>query len=71
MKFAVTRHWEVCDTVEVEADSPWDAIEAAHAKPLDNAKAAYLPDSINSDSSCDVQPLTAKARKRIRNQVKR
>ena len=37
MKFAVTRHWEMCDTVEVEADSIWDAIEAAHKKPLDNA----------------------------------
>jgi hypothetical protein len=67
MKFAVTRHWEVCDTVVVEADSPWDAIEAAHAMPLDNAKAAYVPDSINSDSTCDVQPITARARKRIRN----
>ena len=67
MKFAVTRHWQVCDTVEVEADSMWDAIEAAHARPLDNAKAAYVPDSINSDSSCDVHQLTARKRKRTRN----
>ena len=65
MKYAVTRHWAVCDTVEVEADSPWDAIEAAHAKPLDNAKAAYLPDSINSDSSCDVRRLAGRTRRRL------
>ena len=71
MRFAVKRHWEVCDTVEVEADSPWDAIEAAHANPLDNTKAEYVPDSINSDSSCDVQPLTAKASKRTRIKFKR
>ena len=71
MRFAVTRHWEMCDTVEVEADSPWDAIEAAHAKPLDNARAAYLPGSINSDSTCDVQLLAARARQRINHRAKR
>lgn len=58
MRFAVTRHWELCDTVEVEADSVDRAIEVAHAMPLDNTKAEYLPDSINSDPSADVQPLT-------------
>ena len=59
MKFAVKRYWEICDTVEVVADSPGEAIEAAHALPLDNTKAEYVPDSINSDPDSDVQPLTA------------
>lgn len=65
MRFAVTRHWEMCDTVEVEADSPWDAIEAAHAKPLDAVRAAYLPHSINSDSTCDVRLIADRTRQRI------
>jgi hypothetical protein len=57
VKFAVKRYWEVCDTVEVEANSAGQAIVAAHTLSLDNDKAEYVPDSINSDPTCDVQPL--------------
>jgi hypothetical protein len=49
----------VCDTVEVDANSVGEAIDAAHAMPFDSAKAEYVPDSINSDSFCDVHPLAA------------
>ena len=59
MKFAVKRYWEMCDTVEVEANLPGEAIEAAHALPLDNTKAEYVPDSIDSDPDSDVQALAA------------
>ena len=58
-KFAVKRYWEVCDTVYVAANSIGEAIEAAHALPIDGAKAGFVPDSINSDPSCDVEPLPA------------
>jgi hypothetical protein len=53
----VKRYWEICDTVEVEAESADKAIEAAHALPLDNTKAQYVPDSLNSDPDTDVQSL--------------
>ena len=58
MRFAVKRYWEMCDTVKVEAASADKAIEAAHAIPLDQNIAQYVPDSINSDPDADVYPLT-------------
>ena len=57
MRFAVKRYWEVCETVEVDANSPGEAIDSAHALPVDNAKAEFVPDSMNTDSFCDVQPV--------------
>ena len=57
MKFAVKRYWSVCDSVEVEADSAVEAIDIAHGMPVDSAKAEFVPDSMNSDPSDDVQPL--------------
>ena len=59
MRFAIKRYWEVCDTVEVEANSVSEAVDTAHAMPLDNAKAEYVPDSINSDPTSDVQRIVA------------
>jgi hypothetical protein len=56
-RFAVKRYWEMSDTVHVPADSVETAVEAAHALPLDNTKAAYVPDSMNSDPTTDVHPL--------------
>jgi len=53
----VKRYWELCDTVEVEADSVSEAIDIAHELPVDNAKARFVADSMNSDPTCDVQPL--------------
>ena len=58
MKFAVKRYWEVCDSVEVDADSASEAIAVAHELLIDNTKAEYVPDSINSDPACDVHLLT-------------
>lgn len=58
MTFAVKRYWELCDTVDVKANSLGQAIEAAHALPLDNTRAEYVPGSINSDPDTDVQPIT-------------
>ncbi len=57
MKFTVKRYWEICDEVDVEAESVGKAIEAAHAMPLDNTKAQYVPDSLNSDPDTDVWQL--------------
>ena len=57
MKFRVKRYWELCDTVEVEAESVDKAIEDAHALWLDNTEAEYVPDSLNSDPVADVQQL--------------
>lgn len=57
MKFAVKRYWSVCDEVEVAANSIREAIDLAHELPTDNAKAEFVPDSMNSDPTCDVQPL--------------
>lgn len=65
MTYVVTRHWEVCDKVVVEADCLWDAIEAAHAQPLDNAKAAYVPGSNYSDSTRDLVCRSTRKRQRI------
>jgi len=59
MKFAVKRYWSVCDSVDVEADSVSAAIDIAHELPVDNAKAEFVPDSMNIDPTCDVQPLIA------------
>ncbi len=60
MKYAVKRYWEVCDSVDVEANSVGEAIDTAHAMPVDSAKAEFVPDSINSDSFCDVQELVTR-----------
>jgi hypothetical protein len=57
VKFAVKRYWSVCDSVDVEANSVSQAIDIAHELPVDNAKAEYVPDSMNSDPTCDVQAL--------------
>lgn len=57
MKFRVKRYWELCDSVEVKAESVDKAIEVAHEMPLDHGRAYYVPDSINSDPDTDVQPL--------------
>lgn len=61
MKFSVKRYWELCDTVEVQANSKSEAIRRAHERPLDRAVAWYVPDSLNSDPDTDVQPLTAES----------
>ena len=58
MKYSVKRYWELCDEVEVEANSVGEAIDAAHAMPVDNTQAEFVPDSMNSDSFVDVQTLT-------------
>ena len=57
MKFAVRRYWSVYDSVEVEANSVDEAIDIAHAMPVDNAKAGFVSGSMNSDPSDDVQSL--------------
>ena len=57
MKFVVKRYWEVCDSVDVEANSVSEAIDTAHGLPVDITKSEYVPDSMNSDPSCDVQPM--------------
>jgi hypothetical protein len=61
MKYVVKRYWEVCDSVEVNAGSVSEAIGLAHALPVDNTRAEFVPDSMNSDPSCDVQPLNGTA----------
>ncbi len=57
MNYAVKRYWSLCDSVDVEASSVSEAIDRAHELPVDNAKAEFVPDSLNTDPSCDVQPL--------------
>jgi len=57
VKYAVKRYWEVCDSVDVEANSPRDGVDIAHAMPVDSTKAEFVPDSMNIDPTCDVQPL--------------
>ena len=57
MKFVVKRYWELCDSVEIEADSPTQAIERAHQLPVDNARAVFVPDSMNTDPDADVWPV--------------
>lgn len=59
MKYVVKRYWELCDSVEVNADSPSQAIELAHEMPIDNARAAFVPDSMNTDPEADVWPIPA------------
>ena len=59
MKFAVKRNWSVCDSVVVEANSVSEAVDIAHEMPVDTTKAEFVPDSMNSDPTCDVQPLLA------------
>lgn len=59
MKYVVKRYWELCDTVEVVANSVSKAIELAHELPTDNAKAEYVPDSMNTDPDSEVWPIPA------------
>jgi hypothetical protein len=63
MKFAVKRYWELCDSVDVEANSVGAAIHIAHELPVNSAKAEFVQDSMNSDPTCDVQPLIAQGKK--------
>lgn len=57
VKFKVYRYWQMSDPVEVEADSANEAIALAHELPVDNAKAQYVFDSLESDPDVDVYPL--------------
>lgn len=59
MKYIVKRYWELCDTVEVVANSVSKAIELAHEMPTDNTKAAFVPDSMNTDPDAEVWPVPA------------
>jgi len=58
MTLAVRRYWSICDSIEMEANSVNEAIDIAHAMPVERNKAEFVPDSINSDPSDDVQSLT-------------
>jgi hypothetical protein len=57
MRFAVRRYWSIRDSIEVDANSVNEAIDIAHAMPVESNKAEFVPDSINSDPSDDVQSL--------------
>ena len=59
MKYAVKRYWELCDTVLVDANSVGEAVETAHALPLNTTQAEYVTDSMNTDTFVDVQELVA------------
>ena len=61
MKYVVKRYWEVCDSVEVNAGTVSEAIDLAHELPVNNTQAEFVSDSMNTDPSCDVQPLNATA----------
>jgi phage FluMu protein Com len=55
-RYRVKRYWEVCDSVEVIADSVGKAIIKAHALPL-SKKPEFVPDSIDSDPNVDVEQI--------------
>ncbi len=57
MKYLVKRYWELCDSVAVNADSVAEAISRAHELPTDNTRAAFVPDSMNTDPDAEVWPL--------------
>lgn len=57
MKYVVKRYWELCDSVEVNANSVSEAIATAHEMPVDNARASFVPDSMNTDPDSEVWPL--------------
>ncbi len=59
MKYAVKRYWQLCDEVEVEAQSVDQAIDLAHAMPLPKTRGEFVMDSLNSDPGADVQRLLA------------
>ena len=59
MKYIVRRYWSVCDSVEVEANSVSEAIDVAHELPVDNAKAEFVPNSMNTNPDAEVWPLAA------------
>jgi hypothetical protein len=61
MNYVVKRYWEVCDSVEVNAGSVSEAIDLAHELPVDNAQVEFVPDSMHTDPSCDVQLLNTTA----------
>ncbi len=54
-KYSVKRYWEVCDSVEVEAESLELAIIKAHSLPLTAGE--YVSYSINSDEDVDVEAI--------------
>ena len=58
MRFGVKRYWQMCDRVEVEAETPDQAIEQAHKMPLDESRGDFVLGSLNSDSLFDVEPVT-------------
>ena len=58
MRYVVKRYWQFCDSVEVEAHTPDQAIERAHEMPLDESRGEYVMGSLNSDPLEDVEPLT-------------
>lgn len=55
MKYSVKRYWEVCDTVDVEAENVEEAIEIATELGLTTGE--YVMDSFNIDEE-DVQETT-------------
>ena len=60
MRFKVKRYWQLCDSVEVEADTPDQAIERAHEMPLNEFRGDYVMGSLNSDPHADVEPVAGK-----------
>ena len=59
MKYCVKRYWSICDSVDVEANSVTEAIAIAHEMPVENTKAEFVPDSMNTDPDSEVWPLVA------------
>jgi len=57
VRYAVKRYWQLCDEVQVEADTPDQAIDLAHEMPLDESRGEYVSGSLNSDPANDVQPV--------------
>lgn len=55
-KYAVKRYWEVCDSVEVEAENADEAYITAIEEPL-SVVPDYVPDSMNIDKDMDIQEL--------------
>ena len=55
-KYSVKRYWEVCDEIEIVAESPEQASALAYVQPLTAGE--YVPDSMNVDEE-DIQKITA------------
>ena len=58
MKYAVKRYWEVCDTVEVEANEGDIAAIVQQACELDLTHGEYVRGSMNVDEDLDIQEIT-------------